>query len=53
MQPNDEELLRRIGEGDMYVFDTLVEKWEHNLINLIYRIIGDFHIAEDVDKKSL
>lgn len=42
MQPCDEELMKRTGDGDLYAFDTLVGKCENNLINLIYKTIKQF-----------
>ena len=53
MQPGDEELMRKVKEGDMSAFDVLVRRWEHRLFNLIYKIIGDFEAAEDIRQEVL
>ena len=53
MQPGDEVLMQRIKEGDMGAFDLLVRRWEHQLLNLIYKIIGDFETSKDVRQEVL
>lgn len=53
MQPGDGELMQRIKEGDMHAFDVLVRRWEHQLFNLIYRIIGDFETSKDIRQEVL
>jgi RNA polymerase sigma-70 factor (ECF subfamily) len=53
MQLGDGELMRKVKEGDMNAFDVLVRRWEHQLFNVIYKIIGDFQTAEDVRQEVL
>ena len=53
MQPGDEELMQRIKEGDMRAFDLLVRRWEHRLLNLIHKIIGDFETSKDIRQEVL
>ena len=53
MQPGDEVLMQRIKEGDMGAFDLLVRRWEHQLLNLIYKITGDFEISKDIRQEVL
>ncbi len=53
MQPGDEELMQKIKGGDMQAFDLLVRRWEHRLLNLIHKIIGDFETSKDVRQEVL
>ena len=53
MQPGDEQLMQRVKGGDMRAFDLLVRRWEHQLFNLIYKIIGDFEASEDIRQEVL
>lgn len=48
MQPGDEVLMQRIKMGDIGAFDVLVRRWEHKLLNLIHRIIGDPETSRDI-----
>lgn len=48
MQTDDDELMQRIKKGDMQAFDELALKWEHKLLNLVFKIVGDLEIAKDV-----
>jgi len=53
MQPDDGELMQKVMEGDMRAFDVLVRRWEHQLFNLIYRIVGDFETSKDIRQEVL
>ena len=53
MQLDDGELMQKIMEGDMRAFDVLVRRWEHQLFNLIYRIVGDFETSKDIRQEVL
>lgn len=48
MQPCCDELMQRVKDGDMLAFDILVRKWQRQLFDFVYRIVGDFEIARDV-----
>ena len=48
MQNNDAELIQRTLEGDQRAFSALVRKYQKPLHALVWRKIGDFHIAEEI-----
>ncbi|MDE0316188.1 MAG: sigma-70 family RNA polymerase sigma factor [Candidatus Poribacteria bacterium] len=52
MKHNDTELIRRTLTGDDDAFSTLVEKYQKQVHALAWRIIGDFHIAEEITQDS-
>ena len=43
-----EDLMARIAEGDEYAFETLVNRHQTSILNLIYRFIGDRAQAKDL-----
>ncbi len=45
---SDEELMARIARSDEQAFETLVQRYQRRILNLIYRSIGDRNQAEDV-----
>ena len=49
---NDAELIRRTLEGDEIAFTTLVKKYQKHVHALVWRKIGDFHIAEDITQET-
>ena len=53
MQPGDEELMKRINEGDIQAFDLLVRRWEHRLFGVIHKIIGDPETSKDIRQEVL
>ena len=48
MQNNDAELIQQTLTGDQRAFSTLVRRYQKPLHALVWRKIGDFHIAEEV-----
>jgi RNA polymerase sigma factor (sigma-70 family) len=44
---DDDELIRKISEGDLSAFEELVVRYKTLIYNTCYRILGDFHLAED------
>ncbi len=48
MQNNDAELIQQTLEGDQSAFSTLVRRYQKPLHTLVWRKIGDFHIAEEI-----
>ena len=48
MQNNDAELIQQTLEGDQQAFSALVRKYQKPLHALVWRKIGDFHIAEEI-----
>ncbi|MFQ6083556.1 MAG: RNA polymerase sigma factor [Candidatus Aminicenantia bacterium] len=47
----DEELVRKCLDGDLTAFDKLVKRYERQIYNLIFRIIGDLGEAKDVTQE--
>lgn len=48
MQNNDAKLIQQTLEGDQHAFSALVRKYQKPLHALVWRKIGDFHIAEEI-----
>ena len=48
MQTNDFTLIQRTLDGDQNAFTALVKKYQKWVHTLIWRKIGDFHIAEEI-----
>ena len=52
MERDDTELINRILSGDETAFSTLVKKYQKSVHSLAWRIIGDFHIAEEITQDT-
>lgn len=48
MKDNDAELIQRTLAGDQRAFSILVRRYQKPLHALVWRKIGDFHIAEEI-----
>ena len=48
MNTNDAYLIQRTLDGDQAAFTTLVNKYQKSVHTLVWRKIGDFHIAEEI-----
>ena len=48
MKTNDVDLIQRTLDGDQGAFTTLVNKYQKSVHALVWRKIGDFHIAEEL-----
>ena len=48
MKINDVDLIQRVLDGDQGAFTTLVNKYQKSVHALVWRKIGDFHIAEEL-----
>ncbi len=48
MKTNDVDLIRQVLDGDQGAFTTLVNKYQKSVHALVWRKIGDFHIAEEI-----
>ena len=48
MKNNDAQLVQRTLAGDQSAFSTLVQKYQKPVHALVWRKIGDFHIAEEI-----
>ncbi len=52
MQKNDVQLIHRILDGDDAAFTELVTKYQRSVHALVWRKIGDFHIAEEITQDT-
>ena len=52
MKNNDAQLIHRILDGDDTAFAELVEKYKKQVHGLVWRKIGDFHIAEEITQDT-
>ena len=52
MKNVDVELIHRILDGDDNAFETLVKKYQKSVHALVWRKIGDFHIAEEITQDT-
>ncbi len=48
MNTSDADLIQRILDGDQDAFTTIVNKYQKSVHALVWRKIGDFHIAEEI-----
>ncbi len=52
MKNNDKQLIQRTLDGDDSAFAELVEKYQKQVHALVWRKIGDFHIAEEITQDT-
>ncbi len=52
MKNDDVKLIQRVLSGDNTAFSTLVRKYQKSVHALVWRKIGDFHIAEDLTQDT-
>ncbi|MCG9134813.1 sigma-70 family RNA polymerase sigma factor [Candidatus Poribacteria bacterium] len=52
MKNSDVELIHRILDGDDSAFSELVKKYQQPVHALVWRKIGDFHIAEEITQDT-
>jgi RNA polymerase sigma-70 factor (ECF subfamily) len=50
--PSDIELMARLGRGDLAALGTLAERYQSRILSLSYRLLGDWHKAEDVSQET-
>ena len=48
----DQELVRRVQRGDSAAFDLLVRKYQHRIVALIGRYVGDWSECQDVAQEA-
>jgi RNA polymerase sigma-70 factor (ECF subfamily) len=48
MADEDEFLVRSAQKGDLRAFEALVEKYQKKMVNIAFRIIGDYEAASEV-----
>lgn len=46
--PTDEELIERFQQGDIYAFELIVKRYKEQLLNFVYRFLGNQEQAEDI-----
>lgn len=52
-KPDDEALLEKFKNGDRESFNMLVERYQKQAVNYIYRLSRDFGLAEDIVQMAL
>lgn len=52
LTPSDEELIDRFQKGDVYAFETIVNRYKDPLLNFVYHFLGDKIDAEDVVQET-
>ncbi len=52
MTQNDAELIQQILQGDQDAFTSLVNKYQKGVHALVWRKIGDFHIAQEITQDT-
>jgi RNA polymerase sigma-70 factor (ECF subfamily) len=50
--PSDVELMARLGQGDRAALGALAERHQGRVLSLSYRLLGDWHRAEDVAQET-
>ncbi len=51
-RPSDEELIERFQNGDLYAFDLIVKRYKNQLLNFVYRFLGNAEEAEDLVQET-
>jgi RNA polymerase sigma-70 factor (ECF subfamily) len=51
-EPSDEELIERFQHGDLYAFDMIVRRYKDQLLNFVYRFVGNMEEAEDIVQET-
>jgi hypothetical protein len=51
LESEDNEIIRRIKNGDTEIYAMLVRKYHHHLLNFIFRIMRDQFIVEDIGQE--
>ncbi len=54
LQPNvsDEELIKRFQENDLTAYDAIVLRYKDQLLNFVYRFLGNVEEAEDIVQET-
>ena len=52
MEQNDVKLIQRILQGDPDAFSPLVQKYQKGVHALVWRKIGDFHVAQEITQDA-
>lgn len=51
-RPSDEDLIERFQKGDLYAFDLIVKRYKDQLLNFVYRFVGNQEEAEDIVQET-
>lgn len=51
-RPSDEDLIERFQGGDVYAFDLIVKRYKEQLLNFVYRFVGNQEEAEDIVQET-
>jgi len=51
-RPTDEDLIERFQNGDLYAFDLIVKRYKNQLLNFIFRFLGNTEEAEDLVQET-
>jgi RNA polymerase sigma-70 factor (ECF subfamily) len=51
-KPTDEDLIERFQDGDLYAFDLIVKRYKNQLMNFVYRFLGNSEEAEDLVQET-
>ncbi len=51
-RPSDEDLIERFQNGDLYAFDLIVKRYKEQLLNFVYRFVGNQEEAEDIVQET-
>ena len=49
---DDQQLVKRVQNGDKRAFDLLVLKYQHRILGLVVRFVHDSHEAQDVTQEA-
>ncbi|MCD4664009.1 MAG: sigma-70 family RNA polymerase sigma factor [Bacteroidales bacterium] len=52
IRPTDEDLIERFQNGDLYAFDLIVKRYKNQLLNFIYRFLGNTEESEDLVQET-
>jgi len=51
-RPSDEDLIEKFQNGDLYAFDLIVNRYKNQLLNFVYRFLGNAEEAEDLVQET-
>lgn len=49
---SDEDLIEKFQRGDLYAYDLIVKRYKDQLLNFVYRFLGNQEEAEDVVQET-
>jgi RNA polymerase sigma-70 factor, ECF subfamily len=50
--PTDEELMLQVRAGDRAAFNTLMDRYEKPVLNIVYRYLQDYDMAQDLMQET-